>query len=120
MVQNREGFLVNRVFVPYLQEAFWLLEEGAAAPEIDSAAVEFGFPMGPLVLIDMSGLDILVQCASPCSPRHFPGMGRFRRSSPAPGRNAGIWARRPGRGFTDMSPAATHASRESRDRQIVS
>jgi 3-hydroxyacyl-CoA dehydrogenase len=60
LVKNREGFLVNRVFVPYLQEAFSLLEEGATAPEIDAAAVEFGFPMGPLTLIDMAGLDILV------------------------------------------------------------
>lgn len=60
LVKNREGFLVNRVFVPYLQEAFSLLEEGATAPAIDAAAVEFGFPMGPLALIDMAGLDILV------------------------------------------------------------
>ncbi len=60
LVKNREGFLVNRVFVPYLQEAFSLLEEGASEPEIDAAAVEFGFPMGPLALIDMAGLDILV------------------------------------------------------------
>jgi 3-hydroxyacyl-CoA dehydrogenase len=60
LVRNREGFLVNRVFVPYLQEAFSLLEEGATAAEIDAAAVEFGFPMGPLALIDMAGLDILV------------------------------------------------------------
>jgi 3-hydroxyacyl-CoA dehydrogenase len=37
------------------------LEEGAAPAEIDSAAVDFGFPMGPLELIDTSGLDILVE-----------------------------------------------------------
>jgi len=60
LVKNREGFLVNRVFIPYLQEAFSLLEEGATAAEIDAAAVEFGFPMGPLALIDMAGVDILV------------------------------------------------------------
>ena len=60
VVKNREGFLVNRVFVPYLQEAFYLLQEGASASAIDAAAVQFGFPMGPLVLIDMAGLDILV------------------------------------------------------------
>ena len=59
LVNNREGFLVNRLFIPYLKEAFWLLEEGAAAEDIDAAMVEFGFPMGPLVLIDMAGLDIL-------------------------------------------------------------
>ena len=60
LVRNREGFLVNRLFIPYLKEAFWLLEEGADAPAIDSAMVEFGFPMGPLALIDMAGLDVLV------------------------------------------------------------
>lgn len=60
VVADREGFLVNRIFVPYLQEAFWLLEEGASAEAVDRAAVEFGFPMGPFVLMDMAGLDILV------------------------------------------------------------
>jgi 3-hydroxyacyl-CoA dehydrogenase len=60
VVANREGFVVTRVFVPYLQEAFQLLEEGAGAREIDAAAVGFGFPMGPLQLIDMAGLDILI------------------------------------------------------------
>jgi len=59
LVDNREGFLVNRIFLPYLKEAFWLLEEGAVAEDIDAAMVEFGFPMGPLTLIDMAGLDIL-------------------------------------------------------------
>ncbi len=59
LVRNREGFLVNRIFIPYLKEAFWLLEEGADAAAIDAAMVEFGFPMGPLTLIDMAGLDIL-------------------------------------------------------------
>ncbi|HID24802.1 MAG TPA: 3-hydroxyacyl-CoA dehydrogenase, partial [Planctomycetaceae bacterium] len=59
LVKNREGFLVNRVFIPYLKEAFWLLEEGADPRTIDRAAVDFGFPMGPLALIDMAGLDIL-------------------------------------------------------------
>lgn len=60
LVKSREGFLVNRVFLPYLQEALSLFEDGAAAPEIDAAAVEFGFPMGPLALIDMVGVDILL------------------------------------------------------------
>jgi 3-hydroxyacyl-CoA dehydrogenase len=60
VVNNREGFLVNRVFLPYLKEAFWLLEEGVDAQAIDRAIVEFGFPVGPLTLIDMVGLDILV------------------------------------------------------------
>lgn len=60
LVKNRAGFLVNRLFVPYLQEAFSLLEEGATEAEVDATALEFGLPMGPLALIDMAGLDILV------------------------------------------------------------
>jgi 3-hydroxyacyl-CoA dehydrogenase/enoyl-CoA hydratase/carnithine racemase len=60
VVANREGFLVNRIFVPYLQEAFFLLEDGAEPEAVDQAAVDFGFPMGPFVLMDMAGLDILV------------------------------------------------------------
>ena len=59
LVRNREGFLVNRLFVPYLKEAFWLLQDGADPAAIDSAMVEFGFAMGPLTLIDMAGIDIL-------------------------------------------------------------
>jgi len=59
LVRNCEGFLVNRIFLPYLKEAFWLLEDGAAPDDVDAAMVEFGFPMGPLTLIDMAGIDIL-------------------------------------------------------------
>jgi 3-hydroxyacyl-CoA dehydrogenase len=60
LVRNREGFLVNRLFIPYLKEAFYLLEDGATPTAVDSAMLEFGFPMGPLALVDMAGLDILV------------------------------------------------------------
>ncbi len=59
LVRNREGFLVNRIFIPYLKEAFWLYQEGADPRVIDEAMVEFGFAMGPMTLIDMAGLDIL-------------------------------------------------------------
>jgi 3-hydroxyacyl-CoA dehydrogenase len=59
LVNNREGFVVNRLFIPYLKEAFRLLEDGAEARVIDAAMVEFGFAMGPLTLIDMAGIDIL-------------------------------------------------------------
>lgn len=75
LVKSREGSLVNRLFIPYLKEAFWLLEEGANPPAIDAAMVEFGFPMGPLVLIDMAGLDILVSADRVLS-RAFPRHGR--------------------------------------------
>jgi len=76
LVKNREGFLVNRIFIPYLKEAFRLLEDGADARAIDRAMVEFGFPMGPLVLIDMAGLDILLLTDRVLS-RAFPAHGQL-------------------------------------------
>jgi len=75
VVADRPGFLVNRLFVPYLKEAFWLLEEGADGADIDAVAQEFGFPMGPLRLADMAGLDILAdtdRVLSRAYPRHGP------------------------------------------------
>ncbi len=60
MVRNCAGFLVDRLFIPYVKEAMALLEEGASAETVDHAMQAFGFPMGPLALIDMTGLDILI------------------------------------------------------------
>jgi 3-hydroxyacyl-CoA dehydrogenase len=61
VVQECPGFLVNRLLMPYLNEATMCLEEGAAsAREIDTAMVEWGWPMGPFTLMDMLGLDVCV------------------------------------------------------------
>jgi 3-hydroxyacyl-CoA dehydrogenase len=76
LVRNREGFIVNRIFIPYLEEAFWLLEDGADAEAIDQAMVAFGFPMGPLTLTDMAGMDILVHAAALLG-RAFPRHGQI-------------------------------------------
>lgn len=53
------GFLVNRLLMPYLNEAAYCLQEGAGTiQEIDQAAVRFGMPMGPFTLVDNLGLDV--------------------------------------------------------------
>ena len=58
IVEDVPGFLVNRVLVPYLNEAAFLLQEGFAIEDIDRAALDFGLPMGPVRLLDEVGLDI--------------------------------------------------------------
>ncbi len=59
VVQECPGFLVNRLLMPYLNEATKALEEGAAsAAEIDQAITAWGMPMGPFTLMDMLGIDI--------------------------------------------------------------
>ncbi len=60
VVQECPGFLVNRLLMPYLNEATLALQEGAAtAREIDDEMVKFGWPMGPFGLMDMLGLDVI-------------------------------------------------------------
>jgi 3-hydroxyacyl-CoA dehydrogenase len=59
VVQECPGFLVNRLLLPYLNEATKALGEGAAtAAEIDQAIVGWGMPMGPFTLMDMLGIDV--------------------------------------------------------------
>jgi 3-hydroxyacyl-CoA dehydrogenase/enoyl-CoA hydratase/3-hydroxybutyryl-CoA epimerase/3-hydroxyacyl-CoA dehydrogenase/enoyl-CoA hydratase/3-hydroxybutyryl-CoA epimerase/enoyl-CoA isomerase len=54
------GFLVNRLLLPYMNEAALLLGEGASINEIERAAKSFGMPMGPITLYDVVGLDVAV------------------------------------------------------------
>ncbi len=58
-VNECAGFLVNRILMPYLNEAAYCVQEGASsARAIDEAAVQFGFPMGPFTLVDNLGFDV--------------------------------------------------------------
>ena len=58
IVNDGPGFLVNRVLAPYLNEAGWLLADGATIEQVDEALLQFGMPMGPLRLLDEVGLDV--------------------------------------------------------------
>ena len=58
-VKNYPGFVVNRILVPMINEAFFVLAEGLATPEDIDAGMKLGcnHPIGPLALADMIGLD---------------------------------------------------------------
>ena len=58
IVHDSPGFFVNRILAPYLNEAGRLLDEGVAIEEVDGAMLDFGFPVGPITLLDEVGLDI--------------------------------------------------------------
>ena len=58
VVKDAPGFLVNRLLLPYLNEATYLLIDGAPIDEIDRVMLEFGMPMGPMELIDEVGVDV--------------------------------------------------------------
>jgi len=59
-VKNAPGFVVNRILVPMINEAFFVLGEGLAEPEAIDAGMKLGCnqPIGPLALADMIGLDV--------------------------------------------------------------
>ena len=56
-VADKAGFYVNRILAPYINEAIRLLTEGATIEQIDSTLVKFGFPVGPIQLLDEVGID---------------------------------------------------------------
>jgi 3-hydroxybutyryl-CoA dehydrogenase len=59
-VKNAPGFVVNRILVPMINEAFFVLSEGLATAEDIDAGMKLGCnqPIGPLALADMIGLDV--------------------------------------------------------------
>ena len=58
VVNDAPGFFVNRILAPYINEAVRMLDEGVAIEAIDRALLDFGFPVGPITLLDEVGLDI--------------------------------------------------------------
>ena len=59
-VANSPGFVVNRILVPMINEAFFVLAEGVASAEEIDAGMKLGanYPIGPLALADLIGLDV--------------------------------------------------------------
>lgn len=58
VVADSPGFWVNRILSPYLNEAGYLLEEGVPIETIDAVMTAWGFPVGPIALLDEVGLDV--------------------------------------------------------------
>lgn len=57
VVADKAGFYVNRILAPYINEAMRMLTEGEQVEHIDRALVKFGFPVGPIQLLDEVGID---------------------------------------------------------------
>jgi 3-hydroxyacyl-CoA dehydrogenase / enoyl-CoA hydratase / 3-hydroxybutyryl-CoA epimerase len=97
VVRDHPGFWVNRILAPYLNEAGRLVLEGAGIEEIDRAMKAYGFPVGPLTLLDEVGLDVGLKASAVL----FEAFGE--RMAPVEGLDAlvreGRIGRKSGRGF---------------------
>jgi 3-hydroxyacyl-CoA dehydrogenase len=58
VVGNCQGFVGNRMMLPYMRQAHFLVEEGATPAQVDQALLDFGMAMGILAVEDMGGLDL--------------------------------------------------------------
>src|SRR5665213_1758548 len=58
VVGNCRGFVGNRMMLPYMREAQFLVEEGATPEQVDRALTDFGMAMGIFAVDDMGGIDL--------------------------------------------------------------
>jgi 3-hydroxybutyryl-CoA dehydrogenase len=103
-VKDRAGFIVNALLFPYLNNAVRMLENGTASREDIDTAMKGGcnFPMGPLALIDLVGLDtslsILDALYDEFRDPNYAAVPALRRMV-----TAGHLGRKSGHGFYDYS-----------------
>lgn len=98
--RDTPGFVVNRILIPVLNDSVRVLEEGTASPEDIDTAMRLGtnWPIGPLALIDLIGVDVHVHAAEALwevyrEPRFAPPATLVRMLQ------AGRLGRKTGRGF---------------------
>ncbi|RUO61556.1 fatty acid oxidation complex subunit alpha FadJ [Pseudidiomarina marina] len=63
VVKDGAGFYVNRILAPYMNESARLVLEGEPIEAVDGALVKFGFPVGPMKLMDEVGIDVAAKVA---------------------------------------------------------
>lgn len=97
VVADRPGFWVNRILSPYLNEAGHLLSEGVPMEVLDQVMTRYGFPVGPITLLDEVGFDVGVKAGGVL----FEAFGDRFRPAPVLDRLVadGRLGRKNGRGF---------------------
>ncbi len=107
LVSDYPGFVVNRALTPYLMEAMVLMDEGVPKEVIDTAALRFGMPMGPVTLADQVGLDIGLHVAESLRDNLDKPMADISNTLRQKV-EAGELGKKTGQGFYDWSNGTPH------------
>ncbi|MBI2213001.1 MAG: enoyl-CoA hydratase/isomerase family protein [Acidobacteria bacterium] len=98
VVRDGPGFYTTRILAPFMNEAVLLLEEGADIRAVDSAMRDFGFPVGPVTLLDEVGIDVAAHVSEDLGAA-FEARGLRASPSLRKLQEAGYAGRKNGRGF---------------------
>ncbi len=101
VVNDGPGFFTSRVLGPFINEALWCLSQGASIEQIDRALTGWGWPVGPMALLDEVGLDVAHHAGEVISEY----AGERADTSPLFQQmiDAGRYGRKAGSGFYDYS-----------------
>lgn len=98
IVEDVQGFLVNRILTFYLAQAYNLLRNGVAFQSMEKTALDFGLPMGPFRLMDEVGLDVAVKASGSMIDAYGSRL-RFDTSRLEQAVTSGLKGRKSGVGF---------------------
>jgi 3-hydroxyacyl-CoA dehydrogenase/enoyl-CoA hydratase/3-hydroxybutyryl-CoA epimerase len=98
VVQDGPGFYTTRILAPYLNEAVFLVQEGVGIQAVDQALRQFGYPVGPLALIDEVGIDVGAHVAADLG-QAFAHRGAEPSDALPRLQEAGLLGRKNGKGF---------------------
>jgi 3-hydroxyacyl-CoA dehydrogenase/enoyl-CoA hydratase/3-hydroxybutyryl-CoA epimerase len=111
VVNDGPGFYTTRILAPFLNEALLLLHEGADIEDIDSAMRRFGYPVGPLTLLDEVGIDVGAHVSRVLGPL-FAARGIRPDESLEVLFKAGYRGRKNNRGFYLYEPSGRKGKKE--------
>ncbi|MEN6320960.1 MAG: fatty acid oxidation complex subunit alpha FadJ [Syntrophaceae bacterium] len=111
VVHDGPGFYTTRILAPLLNEALEILNEGGDIQEVDRAMRRFGYPVGPIALIDEVGIDVGAHVAHVLGPL-FSARGAQQNTSMEKLFTAGYKGRKNNRGFYLYGNAAEKKKKE--------